>query len=66
MPPMPSMLSGHPPMIHPMNPHSIMMINKPINLQMMTRPMNIRRPDGKIDVIGKINNYNISIDKFRF
>jgi hypothetical protein len=50
------MLPGHPGMMHPMNPHAIMMLNKPMNMQMMTRPMNIRRPDGKIDVIGKIDN----------
>jgi hypothetical protein len=54
-------MQGHPAMVHPMNPHpmnphSMMMINKPINMPIMARPMNIRRPDGKIGVIGKINN----------
>ncbi len=60
------MISGHPPMVHPMNPHPMMMINKSINMPMMPRPMNIRKPDGKIGVIGKIKNLNIVIDKFRF
>jgi hypothetical protein len=58
---MPPIMQGHPAMVHPMNPHpmnphSMMMINKPINMPIMARPMNIRRPDGKIGVIGKINN----------
>ncbi|CAF4200983.1 unnamed protein product, partial [Rotaria magnacalcarata] len=49
----PTMLPGHPSMVHPMNPHQFMMINKPMNMQMMQRPMNSARiPDGKIDVIG--------------
>jgi pre-mRNA 3'-end-processing factor FIP1 len=56
MPPMPPMIPGHPPMIHPMNPHPMMMINKPMNMAMIQRPMNIRKPDGKIGVIGKIKN----------
>jgi hypothetical protein len=43
-------------MIHPMNPHPMMMINKPMNMAMIQRPMNIRKPDGKIGVIGKIKN----------
>jgi hypothetical protein len=48
------MIPGHPPMIHPMNPHPAMMMNKPpINMQIMPRPfMNVRKQDGKIDVIG--------------
>ncbi|CAF3329353.1 unnamed protein product [Rotaria socialis] len=49
----PTMLPGHPSMIHPMNSHQFMMINKPMNMQMMQHPMNSARiPDGKIDVIG--------------
>jgi hypothetical protein len=32
------------------------MINKPMNMAMIQRPMNIRKPDGKIGVIGKIKN----------
>lgn len=52
---MPPMIPGHPPMIHPMNPHPAMMMNKPpINMQIMQRPfMNVRKQDGKIDVIGR-------------
>ncbi|CAF1156643.1 unnamed protein product [Rotaria sp. Silwood1] len=46
------MLPGHPPIIHPINSHPIMMINKSMNMPMISRPMNIRKPDGKIDVIG--------------
>ena len=53
---MPPMIPNHPPMVHPMNHHPMMMINKPINMPMMARPMNNRKPDGKIGVIGKINN----------
>ena len=51
---MPPMMPGHPPMVHPMNPHPAMMMPKPpINMPMMARPfMNIRKQDGKIDVIG--------------
>ncbi len=58
MPQMPQMIPGHPPMLHPMNPHPAMMMNKPpMNMQMMPRPfMNVRKQDGKIDVIGRINS----------
>jgi hypothetical protein len=67
MPPMPQMIQGHPAMGHPMNPHPMMMINKPMNMPMITRPMHIRKPDGKIGVIGRINkNKNILINKFSF
>lgn len=54
IPQMPPMMPGHPPILHPMNPHPPMMINKPpINMPIMQRPfMNMRKPDGKIDVIG--------------
>ncbi|UJR14689.1 hypothetical protein I4U23_001682 [Adineta vaga] len=54
MPQMPPMMPGHPPMMHPMNPHPAMMMNKPpMNMPIMQRPfMNVRKPDGKIDVIG--------------
>ncbi|CAF1545141.1 unnamed protein product [Adineta ricciae] len=54
MPQMPPMIPGHPPMMHPMNPHSAMMMNKPpMNMPIMPRPfMNVRKQDGKIDVIG--------------
>jgi hypothetical protein len=46
------MLPGHPQMMHPMNPHPAMMMNKPpINMPMMPRPF----MNGKIDVIGMIN-----------
>ena len=32
----------------------VMMNNSPMNMQMIPRPyMNLRKPDGKIDVIGK-------------
>ncbi len=52
------MIPGHPPMLHPMNPHPAMMMNKPpINMPIMPRPfMNVRKQDGKIDVIGMINS----------
>ena len=42
-------------MMHPMNNMPMMVMNKqPMNMQMMPRPyMNARKPDGKIDVIGK-------------
>ncbi len=55
---MPPMIPGHPPMLHPMNPHPAMMMNKPpINMPIMPRPfMNVRKQDGKIDVIGMINS----------
>jgi len=46
------MIQGHPPIVHPMNPHQMMMMNKPINMPIIARPMNIRKPDGKIGVIG--------------
>ncbi len=61
MPQMPPMMVNHPPMGHPMNPHTMMMMNRPMNMQMMSRPMNIRKPDGKIGVIGTINNNHILI-----
>ncbi|CAF2701605.1 unnamed protein product [Rotaria sp. Silwood2] len=48
----PPMLPNHPPMVHPINSHPVMMINKPMNMSMILRPMNMRKPDGKIDVIG--------------
>ncbi|CAF0913064.1 unnamed protein product [Rotaria sordida] len=48
----PPMLSGHPPNVHPINSHPVMMINKPMNMPMISRPLNTRKPDGKIDVIG--------------
>lgn len=60
---MPPMLPVHPPMVHPMNPHPGMMMTKPpINMPIMQRPfMNVRKQDGKIDVIGK----GQSIDKIK-
>jgi hypothetical protein len=63
---MPPMLSGHPPMGHPMNSLPVMMMNKPpINMPIMTRPfMNIRKPDGKIDVIGMRNQFFLINFKF--
>jgi hypothetical protein len=54
---MQTMISNHPPMGHPM-----MMVNRPMNMAMMPRPMNFRKPDGKIGVIGKINNNHILIN----
>jgi hypothetical protein len=66
MPQMPPMHPGHPPMMHPMNPHPAMMMNKPpINMQIMPRPfMNVRKQDGKIDVIGMFNIFNKNIIVF--
>lgn len=54
IPQMPQMLPVHPPMVHPMNPHPAMIMNKPpMNVPIMPRPfMNVRKQDGKIDVIG--------------
>lgn len=54
IPQMPPMIPGHPQILHPMNAHPPMMINKPpINMPIMQRPfMNVRKQDGKIDVIG--------------
>ena len=54
---MPPMLQGHPPMVHPMNPHPAMILNKPpINMPIMPRLFtNVRKQDGKIDVIGMLN-----------
>ncbi|CAF3128335.1 unnamed protein product [Rotaria sp. Silwood2] len=44
IPPMPQMLPVHPPMVHPMNPHPAMIMNKPsINMPIVPRPfMNIK------------------------
>ena len=55
---MPSMMPGHHSMMHPMNPHQAMMMNKPpMNMPIMQRPfMNVRKQDGKIDVIGMIDS----------
>jgi hypothetical protein len=55
---MPPMIPGHPPMLHPMNSHPAMMMNKPpINMPIMPRPfMNVRKQDGRIDVIGMRNS----------
>jgi hypothetical protein len=58
---MQTMISNHPPMGHPM-----MMVNRPMNMAMMPRPMNFRKPDGKIGVIGKINNNHILINQNLF
>ena len=57
MPPMPPMIPGHLPMMHPLNPMPVVAMHKPpMNVSMIPpRPyMNQRKPpDGKIDVIGK-------------
>lgn len=42
---------------HPMFPHPMMMANRPMNMQVVPRPMNIRRPDGRIGVIGIGNEH---------
>jgi hypothetical protein len=55
------MMPNHPPMGHPM-----MMVNKPMNMAMMQRPMNFRKPDGKIGVIGKISNNHALINYLLF
>lgn len=52
------MMGGHLPMMHPLNQMPVVAMHKPpMNVQMMPpRPyMNQRKPDGKIDVIGKTN-----------
>jgi hypothetical protein len=58
---MQNMMPNHPPMGHPM-----MMVNKPMNMAMMQRPMNFRKPDGKIGVIGKISNNHALINYLLF
>ena len=50
------MIPGPIPIMHPMNPLPVVTMHKPpMNVQMIPqRPyMNPRKPDGKIDVIGK-------------
>lgn len=68
---MPPMIPGHPQIMHPMNPHPMnphpmnphpmMMINKPLNMPMIPRPMNQRKPDGRIGVIGTRKNRMICL-----
>ncbi len=55
-------------MLHPMNPHQAMMMNKPpINMPIMPRPfMNVRKQDGKIDVIGMRHFLEIKVNAFDF
>ena len=61
MPPVTHMMPGPPPMGHHM-----MMMNRPMHMQPMQRPMNFRKPDGKIGVIGERNNEQIAINKLLF
>lgn len=53
MPNMPPMMGNHLTMGQPLAPHQMMMMNRPMNVQMVPRPMNARRPDGRIGVIGR-------------
>lgn len=56
------LLPSNSPMLHQINPHSMMAMHRPMNMHMMPRPMNnLRMSEGKIDVIGKTINNSSSI-----
>jgi len=40
------------PMLYPMNIRPMTMINRPMNMQMLPRPINTQLTNGKIGVIG--------------